>query len=319
MSLKQIFLVTCSLTYSLIAGNVSITKHEPVSDNDLECIAYINNTIYLGGDDEQLYSSDDMGKTWNEEEMKRVNGSIDEIIQSSDGTVFIAGGTWDEHFILVSNDKCKSWDRVWNDDDIAIETLVELKNGTILGIGDEDEYVLSNMDYSNWKEFDRPWKKTDKDYKETDVHDSYRFKNGDILLVGKSGFSMCFDKMMENQKFCSMKYNESINFTKLYFLNDNDGFIGSEQGVLYTTKDKGNTWTPVYKGNVHISSIAFNDLGMGVAVGHEGLLLTSSDNGANWSVSDGKITENLNFVQYLEDKRFYAVGDEGVRISITLE
>ncbi len=319
MSFKQFIVALCSITISLTAGEISVKKYKAVSDNDLECIAYINEKIFLGGDDEQLYSSADMGETWEEMEMKRVNGDIDVIMQTSDGTVILAGGTWDESFILVSTDKGAKWDRVWDDDEIAIKTLVEMKNGTILAIGDEDEYVRSSMDYETWKEFDRPWKKSDKKFKEIDVHDSYRFKNGDVLLVGQGSYSMCYNKMLEKRIFSSGNYNESVNYTKLHFLNDTDGFMGSAEGVIYKTNDKGKTWTPVYKGSKYVSCIDFNDNGVGVAVGHEGLLVTSFDSGATWNESKSDVEENLNYVLVLEDGRFYAVGDEGTRISISVK
>lgn len=56
-----------------------------------------------------------------------------------------------------------------------------------------------------------------------------------------------------------------------------------------------------------------------MVVGHEGLLVTSFDNGATWNVSNSEVKENLNFVMVLEDGRFYAVGDEGTRISISVK
>lgn len=319
MKLSVVIALLGLSAFSLYGSSVSVQKHKQIADNDLDCIAFINNTMFLAGEDEKVYTSEDMGVTWLEKEMKRVNGSIKVILQTTDGTAILAGGTYDENFIMVSTDKGVTWKRMWEDGDMQIRTLFELKNGAVVGIGDENKYAVSSLDYTKWKLMDRPWKKTDKEFTEIDINDSYRFANGEVLMVGESGFSMAYDKMLEQKIFSSGAFNEDVNYSDMYFIDDANGLVASEQGMIYRTDDGGRTWKTVHIGSKHLSGIVFNQQGVGVAVGHEGVLFVSADKGMTWTKAESTVTENLNSVIELKDGKFYAVGDDGVLITISVQ
>ncbi len=299
---------------SLAAENLSVERGKPFTEESLESALVTEDALYIGGGDEHLFVSLDNGRTWKTTELKKVDGGISGLLMTSDGVLLAGVNSWDEHFISASTDQGATWKRVWKDDDIQVNVILELQPGTAIGIGDEEQIVRSVEEtrYGKWKEPVRPWQKTAVPFAEVDVNALHIFSNGDILLVGESGFSICYDKSFSNMQYVAKVFRESINYTSVGFVNDNEGCAGCDDGTVYRTSDRGKTWTPVYYGKTSVNGVAFNGAGTGVAVGDNGLLLISQDGGATWQPSESGVDGELAFVGKLNDGRFMAGGDSGI-------
>ena len=281
-------------------------------------MAFTDKVMYVGAGDEHVYISRDNSATWSASKIKRVDAGVDVLLITSDGSIIAGANSWDVHFIAVSIDQGTTWERVWKNDDIMIKTLLELEKGVVIAIGDEDEYVssINGSHYGKWDELKRPWKKMGEPFDEIDVQDSHKFSNGDILLVGESAFSACYDRSFTHKLFFNPKLNENIDYTGVGFMNNNEGCVGSDEGAIFRTTDRGKTWSRIYFGKTHISDIAFDGEGHGVCVGHNGLLLLSDDGGKTWIPGDSGTEEEIHFVKLLKNGTFVAGGDDGFWITI---
>ncbi|MDX1755227.1 MAG: YCF48-related protein [Marinobacter sp.] len=94
-------------------------------------------------------------------------------------------------------------------------------------------------------------------------------------------------------------------------------FAAGERGVLLTSSaDSPDEWTSHRLPEPQsIMGVAFSEDGHGVAVGHGGVMLSSTDNGASWAsidVSDHTRGDPFMDVAYLGNNRFLAVGAFGL-------
>jgi photosystem II stability/assembly factor-like uncharacterized protein len=306
-------LCVLAASYVFAAPKITINQQTPFTEECLESIAWDGRSMFVGCDDEHVYVSTDKGKSWQESVMKGVDGSVCALLCTSDGAVIGAANSWDDHFIGVSTDRGATWHREWRDGDIMVKTLVELGKGTVIALGDESQYVRSvaGTNYVKWQEPDRPWVKKGGLFADIDVQDHYQFANGDILLVGESAFTICYDQSFTNHLYGCARLIEEIDYTAVHFANDTVGCVGSDDGPIFRTTNRGKNWTLVYHGSTHINDIAFDGMNGGIAVGQKGLLLVSADNGSTWALSDSGVYADLNFVEYIDDGRFVVGGEDG--------
>lgn len=311
---KLVVLLLLIIAIPLTAPAVTIRINKPFTDEDLECLTSSNDAIFIGGEDEHVFTSRDGGLSWEERKMRGVDGSICAILYTSDNAVVVAANSWDDHFLALSTDRGVSWHRVWRDADIMVKTLFESGGGTAIAIGDEPQYVRSvgGSRYDDWQEIYRPWRHKGGLYGDIDVQDSHTFGDGDVLLVGESAFSACYDRSFITMRFICPMLNEGIDYTRVGFMDDAVGCVGSDEGQLFRTTDRGRSWTAVYHGTTHISGVAFNRAGNGVVVGHNGLLLVTVDGGTMWTPLSSGTDLGINNVELLRDGRFVAVGDDGL-------
>ncbi|CAN5357394.1 hypothetical protein BH10ACI2_BH10ACI2_00510 [soil metagenome] len=102
-------------------------------------------------------------------------------------------------------------------------------------------------------------------------------------------------------------------------------WITGEKGSLFYSNDKGKTWQrptsiPFDIEKMHFNSIAFSEMGRGIAVGNNGTVIVSQDGGANWEVlkenrdsSSGLEAPDEKLIKVKFDgERAVIMGDEGV-------
>lgn len=104
----------------------------------------------------------------------------------------------------------------------------------------------------------------------------------------------------------------------MFFKNDSLGFVwtsGVYGGKLYRTTDTAQNWTQVYQNPAaDLQEMTCTPLGLLVAVGDGGLIMTSTD-GLTWDTASlGAIPATLNRVAFLDDLNGVALGDRGVLI-----
>lgn len=106
----------------------------------------------------------------------------------------------------------------------------------------------------------------------------------------KQIFIMCaifLSTLAMAQDWTNMNSGTTENLTKVYFVNDNVGFIIGENGTLLRTADGGSSWTNMNTGVSHnLTTISFLNENVGFING-----LKTTDGGNNWTVQ----TETKNF------------------------
>jgi len=125
------------------------------------------------------------------------------------------------------------------------------------------------------------------------------------------------------------------------FLNDRAGFVGDTDGVIWITRDAGESWSRVAASpGGAVWQIAFfgtgdgrrtrgdagrtpadrtghqgdgdrDASGIGLACGDKGIVLTTSDHGESWTVVDTGVRASLRAVAAFDDRVAVAGGDEG--------
>lgn len=108
---------------------------------------------------------------------------------------------------------------------------------------------------------------------------------------------------------------ESAN--KVYFADEDNGWIIPYGGVIWRTDDGGNTWKSINP-NVHFFHPGFFafDKDNIILVGSEGLILRSKDAGKSWKVSQvksmqNKPNEHLTSVYFINDRYGWVCGTDG--------
>ena len=319
---KTILIVVSLLTSILLASEFTVKTNPYFHDAEFECVALCGDVLLIGGDDEHIHRSLDLGKSWSSQKLRGVNGDVDVIFQAKNGVILAGMNEWDAHYIAISTDKGASWARVYKDNSIEIHCMFERNDGTIVGFGDDDVYVSSSTDYRDWDEIKRPWIKESPEYEEIDIPAAKVLPDGNVLIVGEDGFYACYDQAMKKRFYGNTMINGSCDFTTLFLMPDSVLFAGTEDGYLMKSSDRGKTWNLDYSDPLHkeeITGISFNNSGDGVAVGHKGLLFVTQDWGKSWKRIDSKTIENLEDVVTLDENTFFSVGDNGISLSIVVK
>ncbi|MGE5353155.1 MAG: YCF48-related protein [Acidobacteriota bacterium] len=123
-------------------------------------------------------------------------------------------------------------------------------------------------------------------------------RNGGFYYSANNGSSW------ENRSSGSTNY-------KLFFIDENDGYMVSSTGVISKTQDKGTTWTQQVKFTGEIKDIKMVSPSRGFAVGAGDKIYETND-GVSWS--HGQLASpnvNLNAIYLLDAMNGYACGQNG--------
>jgi len=107
-------------------------------------------------------------------------------------------------------------------------------------------------------------------------------------------------------------YNSS--FTNLLFIDESTGFISGYDGEIYTTKDAGSTITIGYQPDGKMkNNIASNSSNKIWAVGENGTIVRSIDNGNNWvTKSSGFYFNHFTGMQFTSRNTGFVSGDDKI-------
>lgn len=312
MKKKLLFII---LLFVLTPKAEYLSKKEFINTLDLESVIISKNRILVAAEEFFIYTSDDWGDTWTSFKVKKTyGGDALHLFKAKNGSLVVSGGLYDDHFIAISKDNGISWERVWKDEDMEIGCFVEIANGNILGFGDEDEFLISSSNLNEWYEYERPWKGSHPLFYEEDVRAAINLKDDRFLIVGDDGLMMCFNSNMSNCFYGNKQENEQLSFNSLVKNSEDLIYAGTDKGDIFKSNDEGKTWDNVYfcrNRSLSIRKIAFSPKGTGIAVGEDGVILISDNNGKTWKQITSHTDELLNDVTYLCNEKFVIVGDEG--------
>jgi len=112
------------------------------------------------------------------------------------------------------------------------------------------------------------------------------------------------------------KFNTSGN--SIYFFDQLNGWVSSNNGTLLKTSDGGESWIQMYCGiNSNLNSIRFYNQNFGVCVGDGGVIISTSDGGESWIQKVSGSTVDLNSISIINKSYIWVTGDNGVLISTT--
>lgn len=99
------------------------------------------------------------------------------------------------------------------------------------------------------------------------------------------------------------------------FIGTSNGIAVADGGSVFFTNNTGNNWTEVQPSTRHLYSVAWTNSTTAYAVGEKGLLLKSTNMGANWDIQIiPGLTTDLKSIVFKSASVGYAVGSYGVII-----
>ena len=91
----------------------------------------------------------------------------------------------------------------------------------------------------------------------------------------------------------------TLNLNNVFFVDENNGYVIGENGIILKTTDGGSNWEIKSPGNTQtLNGIYFNDVNHGVIVGNFGIVLKTTDGGNSWSTPITGITDDLLSVSF---------------------
>ncbi len=110
-------------------------------------------------------------------------------------------------------------------------------------------------------------------------------------------------------------------YNSIFFINDLEGWVVGDSGIIGHTENGGTTWTsqaPANPSNESLFDVFFLTTEVGWAVGANGTILSTSNGGDNWAiVGSGLTTSLLRGVHFVSTERGYVVGNEKTLIKFS--
>lgn len=105
---------------------------------------------------------------------------------------------------------------------------------------------------------------------------------------------------------------KTSNLDCVHFLNEQEGFVVGEQGVLWTTRNAGETWVSEKLDPKHHRLWSICSVGRRVwIVGDDASIYASVDGGETWREQDlGRVTAPLHDAQFIDEENGWIVGRE---------
>jgi photosystem II stability/assembly factor-like uncharacterized protein len=132
-------------------------------------------------------------------------------------------------------------------------------------------------------------------------------KNNTIIIAGDNATILKY----QNSSWTSIQSPISTNLNDIMLKDSIEGYIAADFGYILKTVDGGITWNVTLSG----ADIDFNNVvcsGDSVwAIGSNGIIYTSIDNGQNWKRFSVGSLNNLNALVYMDEKGFIA-GNDGL-------
>ncbi|MEO8665329.1 MAG: YCF48-related protein, partial [Ignavibacteria bacterium] len=125
--------------------------------------------------------------------------------------------------------------------------------------------------------------------------------NDNVWISGSNGKIYKTKKI--NSEIATIDIGITNTVRSIYFIDDNNGFVCGDGGIVYKTVNGGIDWTPANTGitAVDLNSISFLDWQTGIVVGKNGSVFVTVNGGTSWTPEAVGTTRNLLKVKYFGD------------------
>lgn len=246
-----------------------------------------------------LIRTTDQGQTWNIQENIPKGSSLD----FNDSTGVIGAGT----LLYITTDNGKHWTKNAKTFPASVQKVQVVSRDIIFIVstnqntGQTALFITSNRG-ANWQQVNLSfiinalWM--------TDAHTGYATSSSGAFKTTDGGLSW--------QKLTISGTSGLFNYVK--FRNKDTGFLYRQYNQILKTTDGGATWNTSnarFSGDVY--SIAFADDTTAVAVGGDGLILRSIDDGVNWKVINSAYVyaNTLTSAVFINASTGFTVGHRG--------
>ncbi len=180
-------------------------------------------------------------------------------------------------------------------------------NGTFFAVGDQGT-VLKKETGEDWQVI---FMLGGKGNRFLDVH----FVSDQIgFMVGNNQYvkGMLYKTVDGGQSWGQQIKSEDVAFNKVFFLNEQKGWLCARGGKLFTTEDGGENWqTLAFDENWSFSEIAFMDADTGITVINGNEMYRTTNGGLNWHFLLNFTVNSVHFVPQTGGKVVWAGGWRG--------
>ncbi|NIB44345.1 glycosyl hydrolase [Pseudomaricurvus alkylphenolicus] len=219
--------------------------------------------------------------------------------------------------ILRSDDGGSSWVRQITDTRKHLQDISAWDSQRAVAVGNGGIVLVTEDGGNSWSEIEVP--KSEIANKLIRVH---AYEGGEAWAVGEVG--MILSTTDYGKTWRRMREEEDIIMNDLIKLGDRRIFVVGEYGRMFRSDDNGKTWQDFdTDSQSSLTAIDFRTRQHGVIVGLDGVILTTTDAGQSWRLTESKDsgnTEHLMDVQWSGDiNRWISVGNKGKWMTFSSE
>jgi len=161
----------------------------------------------------------------------------------------------------------------------------------IIAVGDAGKIFRSSNSGNTWASYTMA---------SVNFKSVYSFNNN-IWISGDNG--KIYKTLKTNSAITDIDLGITTSINSIYFLNDNDGYLCGNSGIVYKTNNGGTNWAPCNTGisSVNLNSISFMDSQKGIIVGNNGSVYVTVDGGTTWTPEAVGTSKNLTKGKYFTD------------------
>ena len=209
--------------------------------------------------------------------------------------------------IIHSTNNGQSWQRQISNVDYHLQDISAWNKQQAVAVGNEGVVLRTEDAGKHWSKVDVP--RSEIFNKQIRVK---TYSDGKAVSVGAMGSVLLSEDYGKNWQRIAKE--EDITWADVTIKGDEIWLVG-EFGFIRVSSDNGATWKEINSPvKSSLSGIDFSNDQHGVAVGLDGVVLTTSDSGRNWNQVD-KFTNKHLFSVTAKGEQWFAVGEKGLVVT----
>ena len=215
--------------------------------------------------------------------------------------------------MLISNDLGESWGRQVLPGNTAVSypTLVDIDvcpDGRFVALDADRKIWFSDLNAQNWTSKAIPT--------EEDVLDLTCDQNGTLWVVGS--FTLIMESRDGGESWTDKSIAEDAMFSRIQFIDRDQGIVTGEFGTVYQTGDGGKSWEMggAIPHEFYPMASYFASADEGWVGGLQGIIFHTTDGGRNWLRQETGTKAPIYNICVVNGKT-YAVGEQGTILVLT--
>jgi photosystem II stability/assembly factor-like uncharacterized protein len=255
----------------------------------------------------------DAGATWNyldqKDENKTYVNFYSQYYKDSSNGLAVGGSTYPGTVICRTTDGGSNW--------VPLPTVSGFTPSVVMGSGNKVILAGGGGGILISTDFGSSWVIVNKHTSETLY--SINIVNNSIYACGTSG---TFFKSTDMGNTFNMNYmvaaNKCLRSAAIQFLNESIGFAVSQRGQVLKTTNAGESWTQIHKDTISIpvsnEGLYFFNENLGFVAGKldnsVDIIYKTTDGGQSWSTVQNQAYQNLNCIDFADEKNGAAGGNK---------